>query len=118
MKNMKSKKVQNTKLFQRGVDILEQARSTVLRTVNNQMVLAYWHIGREIVEEMQAGDERAEYGKQLIENLSEQLQEKYQRGFSVTNLKYFWHFYLTYNERIPDISHIACGESEQTQILH
>ena len=108
----------NNKLFKRVVDILEQARSNVLRTVNNQMVLAYWHIGREIVEEIQSGDERADYGKQIIENLSEQLQGKYKRGYSVTNLKYFRRFYLAYNQRISEIRHIGCDESDQNQILH
>jgi len=46
------------------------------------MVTAYWLIGREIVMELQGGDERAEYGKQVIENLSERLTNRYGKGFS------------------------------------
>ena len=57
-------------LFDRVVSILEQARSNAVRAVNNNMVIAYWLIGREIVQEIRGGDERAEYGKQVIELLS------------------------------------------------
>ncbi len=60
-------------LFERVVSILEQARSNVVRTVNSQMVIAYWMIGREIVDEEQQGESRAEYGKRLIEELSSRL---------------------------------------------
>ncbi|MBV5327153.1 MAG: DUF1016 domain-containing protein, partial [Chlorobium sp.] len=56
-------------LFQRVAAILEQARANVVRSVNSNMVLAYWLIGREIVQELQGGEERAEYGKQVLEVL-------------------------------------------------
>ena len=51
-------------LFDRVVTILEQARTNVVRTVNSQMVIAYWLIGREIVEEEQQGQDRTESGGQ------------------------------------------------------
>lgn len=86
-------------LFDRIVTILDQARGNVVRSVNTNMVLAYWLIGREIVEEMQGGAERAEYGKEIIENLSKGLTERYGRGFSVTTLQYFRKFYMAYPGR-------------------
>ena len=98
-------------LFDRVVSILEQARTNVIRSVNNNMVIAYWLIGGEIVQEVQGGDERAEYGKQVIEQLSAKLTRKYGRGFSTTNLRYFRTSYMVYSDRIPEIRHIACGES-------
>lgn len=79
----------SSNLFDRVVTILERARTDSVRAVNNNMVIAYWLIGREIVLEIQGGKERAEYGKQLIEQLSQQLTQKYGRGFSTTNLRYF-----------------------------
>jgi len=97
-------------LFDRVVSILEQARANVVRSVNNNMVVAYWLIGREIVLEIQGGDERAEYGKQVIEQLSTKLTRRYGRGFSTTNLRYFRTFYTVYSSRIPEIRHIAGGE--------
>ncbi|MBU4184739.1 MAG: PDDEXK nuclease domain-containing protein [Desulfobacteraceae bacterium] len=105
-------------LFDRVVSILEQARSYVVRAVNNNMVIAYWLIGREIIQEIQAGDERAEYGKQVIEQLSAKLNHKYSRGFSTTNLRYFRTFYTVYSNRIPEIRHIACGEFKSSGKRH
>ena len=98
------------KLFERVVAILEEARANVVRSVNNNMVIAYWHVGREIVQELQKGKERAEYGTQMIEALSEKLTNKYQPGFSSTNLRYFRTFYTTYADRIPKIRQIRSGE--------
>ncbi len=57
-------------LFRRVVAILEQARGRVVQSVNSEMVLAYWHVGREIVEVLQAGEKRAEYGNRVIEQLA------------------------------------------------
>ena len=48
-------KRRNAPLFDRVVSILEEARSNVVRAVNNNMVIAYWLIGREIVQEVQGG---------------------------------------------------------------
>lgn len=95
--------IADTPLFDRVVTILEQARANVVRTVNSQMVVAYWLTGREIVEEEQQGKERAEYGTHLIETLSRQLTERYGKGFSISNLESFRKFYMTYPDRHPRI---------------
>lgn len=97
-------------LFERVVTILERARTQVLHAVNSAMVIAYWLIGREIVQELQVGDERAAYGKRVLAELSERLLKKYGKGFSVTNLRYFRLFYQTYAERLPEIRHKSCDE--------
>ncbi|MFZ2655251.1 MAG: PDDEXK nuclease domain-containing protein [Victivallales bacterium] len=87
-------------LFDRVVSILEQARQNVVRAVNTNMVLTYWLIGREIVEEVQGGEERAEYGEKVIEDLSARLTERYGKGFSRPVLWSFRQFYLTYCDRV------------------
>lgn len=87
-------------LFDRIVTILDEARGNVVRAVNTGMVTAYWLIGREIVEEVQGGAERAEYGKQLLSDLSTRLMRRYGSGFSVPNLQNFRKFYLAYTERV------------------
>jgi predicted nuclease of restriction endonuclease-like (RecB) superfamily len=97
--------------IERVVAILEEARSQVVRTVNSTMVLAYWHIGREIVELVQRGSPRAEYGEQVLEELSTHLQARMGRGYSVSNLRYFRIFYLRYSDRRPEIHHEARDES-------
>ncbi|MBM4313145.1 MAG: DUF1016 domain-containing protein [Deltaproteobacteria bacterium] len=90
-------------LFDRIVSILEQARGNVVRAVNTNMVLAYWLIGREIVEEVQRGKGRAKYGEKIIKDLSIRLTERYGAGFSPTTLQYFRRFYLAYQERCSAI---------------
>ena len=90
----------DTALFGRIVDILDEARSHVARTVNSAMVVAYWLIGREIVEEEQKGQKRADYGKALLQDLSRRLNKRYGRGFSVTTLQDCRKFYLTYVHRL------------------
>lgn len=97
-------------LFSRVVKILEEARGHVIRAVNNNMVIAYWLVGREIVQEIQCGKGRAAYGKQVIEDLSQKLTKKYGRGFSSTNLRYFRTFYTVYADRQPEIRQIQSGE--------
>ncbi len=86
-------------LFDRVAAILEQARGNVVRAVNTNMVMAYWLIGREIVRDLQGGEERAEYGKRVIEDLSGRMTERYGRGFSTPALWSFRQFYLTYSDR-------------------
>jgi hypothetical protein len=57
------------------------------------MAATYWQIGRQIVVYQQAGKKRAEYGKALIEKLSEDLTTQFGRGFSRANLEYMRRFY-------------------------
>ncbi|VGO22540.1 PDDEXK nuclease domain-containing protein [Pontiella sulfatireligans] len=97
----------NQDLFGRVAAILEQARNNVVRAVNSNMVTAYWLIGREIVEELQEGKQRAEYGKQVVEELSTRLTERFGRGFSIANLKNFRQFYQAYPQRMDGIGYPA-----------
>jgi hypothetical protein len=98
-------------LFDRIVAILEQARGNVVRAVNTNMVLAYWLIGREIVEELQLGKGRAKYGEKVIEDLATRLTRRYEPGFSPTTLQYFRKFYLAYPERCSAIPRTMGVES-------
>ena len=101
-------------LFRRVAAILDQARGNVVRCVDTNMVLAYWLIGSEIVRALQGGEERAEYGKQVLETLSKRLARGYGRGFSVANLKNFRQFHLIYADRLeiryPPGSELEPGE--------
>ncbi|MGA8146738.1 MAG: PDDEXK nuclease domain-containing protein [Gallionellaceae bacterium] len=97
-KTTKSKKsVPDTPhLFDRIRDILESARSNIARTVNTTQVVANWLIGREIVEEEQAGKRRAGYGEALLADLAERLLQEFGKGWSVRQLEYCRSFYLSY----------------------
>ncbi len=107
-----------TALFDRIAGILEQARARAVRAVNSEMVVAYWQIGREIVEHLQQGSRRAEYGDQLLQTLSEQLCARFGRGYSVSNLRYFRLFYQAFAERKPGIRHFTRDESAAPKIHH
>ncbi len=76
--------------------ILQQARQKAYTAINSAMVEAYWLIGKRIVEEEQKGRARADYGAQLIKNLSKALSNEFGRGFSVANLWNFRQFYLVF----------------------
>ncbi|EIM63163.1 PDDEXK nuclease domain-containing protein [Desulfobacter postgatei] len=114
---MKNAPEKSNPLFDRVVSILEEARSNVVRAVNSNMVVAYWLIGREIVQELQDGEERADYGRQVIEDLSNRLTKRYRKGFSTTNLWYFRQFYQAYSNRLS-IRHSGGGESAKDEKLH
>ncbi len=77
-------------------DSLLNKISSIYERTQQILVEANWHIGREIVENLQANANRAEYGKQLIAKLSEDLTEKYGAGFSATNVENMRRFFLTY----------------------
>ena len=61
------------------------------------MVEAYWNIGRVIVEK-QGGNNKAEYGTALIENLSKKMTKEFGKGFTVANLKNMRQFYLIFQK--------------------
>jgi predicted nuclease of restriction endonuclease-like (RecB) superfamily len=108
-------------LFDRVAAILEQARGNVVRAVNSNMVLAYWLIGREIVHDLQGGEERAEYGEQMLSELSTRLAQRYGNGFSVPNLQNFRKFYLAYSELVmldKNIQYPAGTKSSNAPIPH
>lgn len=82
-----------TTLVKRLADIIHSARVTAIRQINKAQVLAYYEIGREIVEFEQKGKSRAEYGDKLLEKLSLDMTSKFGKGFSTTNLKMMRLFY-------------------------
>lgn len=92
-----SKEIQNKALFQQVAVLLQNARQQVLRTINSTMVYTYFEIGRMIVEEEQNGKDRAEYGKQILKGLSQQLTKEFGKGFSLRNLEQIRKFYQIYS---------------------
>ena len=87
-----------SKIYNSITGIIENARANVYRSINFSMVLAYWNIGKVIVEVEQKGKNRADYGQNLIEKLSIRLTEDFGKGFNQTNLKYMRTFYLKFQK--------------------
>ena len=92
----------NLDIYQNIRETLVQARMKVVTAINFTMVEAYWEIGRQITE---AQGERAEYGKQLLKYLSEQLSVEFGKGFTERNLQVMRQFYLTFQN-----PHTLCAE--------
>ena len=92
-----SESLQNYTFLSQIANLLQSARLQVVRTVNQTMVLTYYEIGRMIVVEEQNGKNRAEYGTQLLKNLSTYLTEEFGKGFLIINLENMRKFYLTYS---------------------
>lgn len=80
------------------VELLEEARRVAARSVNVVMTASYWEIGRRIVEIEQKGQGRADYGKQVIDQLSQDLTARLGRGFGRRNLFQMRAFYQAYSE--------------------
>ena len=81
-------------IYQSIKTILQTARNNAYKQVNFIMVEAYWNIGKQIVEEEQKGEERAEYGSFLIKELSKQLSDEFGKGYSKQSL---WNMRQFYN---------------------
>ncbi len=65
----------------------QKSKSQLVTAINQSMLHSYWQIGKYIVEYEQQGEQKAEYGKQLILNLSKDLTARYGKGFSRSNLQ-------------------------------
>ncbi|MCR5205757.1 MAG: PDDEXK nuclease domain-containing protein [Lachnospiraceae bacterium] len=74
------------------------AQKQVYAAVNSAMVIAYWNIGKQIYEAC-GENERAEYGKQLLQYLADKLTQEFGKGFTVANLRNMRQFFLTFQNR-------------------
>lgn len=95
------------KLLESIIGLIDQTRHLVAKTVNQELTLLYWNIGKTINDEVLKND-RADYGKKLIKNLSDDLSEKYGNGFSKRNL----HSFVKLNTVFQDITivHTVCAQ--------
>ncbi len=83
--------------------VFNEARGHSQAEANEEMLGAYWEIGRRIFEVEQNSQGRAAYGSRLLERLSEDLNGIYSRGFSVQNLRKMRAFHLEYQIRQPAV---------------
>ena len=79
-------------------NIIALGQKDAYNAASRAMVLTYWNVGKRIVEQEQAGNTRAEYGKALVEALAKELTREYGNSYSKRNLQYFRKFYLYFPE--------------------
>ncbi len=116
---MEKENSNTNKWISQVVELLDKARKSAVRAVNQTMVYTYYEIGRIIVEEEQNGQQRAEYGKQILKDLSKKLTQEFGKGFSEDNLGNMRKFFLTYplsiSETLSRKSGTAQHEAEPSQ---
>ena len=95
---MENNSLMTNEMIEQIKQVMGQARANVAKVVNNELITAYWNIGRIIVEHEQENNERAAYGKQTLKELSKVLTEEFGKGFSVSNIYNMRLFYLTYQK--------------------
>lgn len=86
-------------LFEKSKAIIQAAREVTGTVANLTTVISNFEVGRYIIEEEQKGTVRAEYGKKILDELSDFLTDEFGRGFSRTNIASMRKFYLVYKER-------------------
>lgn len=101
-------KYQNTdNVLEDVCSIIESARDYAYKSVNIALVERNWFIGYRIAEEELKGENRANYGKEIIKKLSKELKGEYGKGFDARNLYYCLKFYKMF----PNILNTACAKS-------
>ena len=88
--------------------IIEVSQKEAYRSVNTILSQRNWLIGYRIAVEELAGEERAEYGVEIIKNLSRYLTQKYGKGYDRSNLYHCLRFYKAF----PQIVDTACRQSD------
>ena len=92
----KSKNTNYGLLLNRIGEIIVGARRHVVRTIDTAQVFAYWQIGMAIVRHEQQGKVRAAYGQQTLIRLSQDLINRFGRGFSIDNLQNMRKIYISF----------------------
>lgn len=102
-------KYQNTDNVVKDIcSIIESARNYAYQSVNIALVERNWFIGYRIAEEELKGENRADYGTEIIKKLSKELKEEYGKGFDYRNLYYYLKFYKMF----PNILNTMCSKSD------
>lgn len=101
-------KYQNTdNVLEDICSIIDSAKNFAYQSVNMAFVERNWFIGYRIAEEELKGNNRADYGVEIIKKLSKELNEEYGKGFDTRNLYYFLKFYKMF----PKILNSASSKS-------
>lgn len=96
---MESNITTSNNLYGQIAELIRSARKQVATQVNTALLVTYWNVGRIIVDDEQKNEFRAEYGKQVLKELSKRLTNDFGKGFSVSNLQYMKRFYLKYQKQ-------------------
>lgn len=112
--NREAATAQNT-LYEQVAELIRKSRDYVRTAVNTAMVYTYYGIGQHIVENEQQGQNRAQYGKAVLKELSKRLTNEFGPGWSVDTLENARKLFLVYSKSEPvvrkSIKELPSGEN-------
>ncbi len=91
-------KITNQNLFEEIKNLIEQTKQNVAVTINSSLTIMYWHIGKLINDEI-LQNKRAEYGKEIVATLSQQLCQQFGKGYSYSALTRMMKFAKNIDEK-------------------
>ena len=100
--------------------IIEESQKEAYRAVNTILTQRNWLIGYRLSEEEMKGENRAEYGSELIKKLAKELTAKYGKGYDRSNLYHYLRFYKAFPEIVDTVcrqSHIRLSWSHYRVLL-
>ena len=103
----------NSILLNSIIDLIDSTRQKVAVTVNQELTLLYWRIGKNINDDV-LNKNRADYGKKLVLGLSQELSNRYGTGFNKRNL----HSFIKLNTVFQEITivHTVCAQLSWSHI--
>jgi len=96
-------------------DFLDSSKQFAKKQLDTTIAVTYYEVGRMIVEREQEGKKRAKYGSQLLEGLSNYLNERYGKGYSIANLRGMRKFYQVY---MPQIQQTVSAEFKNHSLIN
>jgi predicted nuclease of restriction endonuclease-like (RecB) superfamily len=90
--------ITNNILFEQIKNLIEQTKNNVAIAVNSSLTMMYWHIGKQINDEI-LQNKRAEYGKEIVATVSQQLIKQYGKGYSYSALTRMMKFAKNIDEK-------------------
>ena len=107
-------KYYNTNDFIKDIcNIIDSAQLYAIKAVNSTLVIRNWYIGKRIAEESLKGNDRAEYGTEIIDKISKSLSKKYGRGFTRRAI----YQYLRFFRKFPEIVYSASTQFQEGIVL-
>lgn len=91
-------------------EIVTAARRYAYKSVNLAQVVSNWLIGKRVTEQEKQGQERAEYGKRIVQLVADELSREFGTGYSATNIKSFVRFYKVF-------PNLQIGQTASAQLL-
>ena len=90
--------IEKNNMINQITDLVNNIKQNLVHEINKSIVKVYWSIGEIIVSNESEFNNRLEYGKEFLKELSNELTKYLGRGYSISNLKYMRQFYKRYNK--------------------